>query len=50
MPLVGQEAYRTWLLYLAASAVAFEDGQTDVYQVLCARRDCPSGRRLVRPV
>jgi cyclopropane-fatty-acyl-phospholipid synthase len=48
--LVGVETFRTWRLFLAASAVSFEDGQTDVYQVLGARRDCPAARRLVRPV
>jgi cyclopropane-fatty-acyl-phospholipid synthase len=45
--LVGQEAYRTWLLYLAGAALSFEEGGTDVYQVLLAKR---SGRmrRLTR--
>jgi cyclopropane-fatty-acyl-phospholipid synthase len=32
--LVGDRTYRTWLLYLAASAVGFEDGRTGAAQVL----------------
>ncbi len=36
--LVGQETYRTWLLYLAASALNFETGETDVQRVLMAKR------------
>lgn len=32
--LVGERTYRTWLLYLAASAVGFEDGRTSAVQVL----------------
>ncbi len=35
--LVGDGAYRTWLLYLAASAVGFEDGRTGAAQVLFQR-------------
>lgn len=35
--LVGESIYRTWLLYLAASAVGFEDGMIDAVQVLFAR-------------
>lgn len=34
----GLRTYRTWLLYLSASALSFERGETDVYQVLMARR------------
>jgi cyclopropane-fatty-acyl-phospholipid synthase len=45
---VGTEIYRTWLLYLAASALSFEEGQTDVYQVLMAKRANPRSRRLTR--
>lgn len=41
--LVDEETYRTWLLYLAGSAVNFEDGHLDVHQILLARRD--SGAR-----
>lgn len=45
--LVGNETYRTWLLYLAGSALSFEEGFTDVHQLLLAKR---SGRirRLTR--
>jgi cyclopropane-fatty-acyl-phospholipid synthase len=32
--LVGERIYRTWLLYLAASAVGFEEGRTSAAQVL----------------
>ena len=46
--LVGRETYRTWLLFLAASALAFEEGLTDVYQVLMAMRSSPRGRRMMR--
>ncbi|HTS65248.1 MAG TPA: hypothetical protein VMH28_24670 [Candidatus Acidoferrales bacterium] len=35
--LVGTEKYRTWLLYLAASALNFENGETDVFSVLMAK-------------
>jgi cyclopropane-fatty-acyl-phospholipid synthase len=45
---IGMEWYRTWLLYLAASALNFEDGQTDVHQVLMAKRERPHERRLTR--
>jgi cyclopropane-fatty-acyl-phospholipid synthase len=34
---VDSETYRTWLLYLAASARNFEDGLTDVHQLLLAK-------------
>jgi cyclopropane-fatty-acyl-phospholipid synthase len=39
--LVGERAYRTWIAYLAAAAVAFRAGWIDVHQVL-ARRPDPS--------
>jgi cyclopropane-fatty-acyl-phospholipid synthase len=45
--IVDRQTYRTWLLFLAASALAFEEGFTDVYQLLMARRGRP-GRRLTR--
>ena len=32
--LVGERVYRTWLLYLTCSAVAFEKGSIGLYQVL----------------
>jgi cyclopropane-fatty-acyl-phospholipid synthase len=41
---VELETYRTWLLYLAASAVNFQEGVTDLYQILMAKRR-PSGLR-----
>jgi cyclopropane-fatty-acyl-phospholipid synthase len=44
---VGREAYRIWLLYLAASSLSFEEGQTDVCQVLFAKRTSRT-RRLTR--
>ena len=44
--LIGQTAYRTWLLYISASALSFEDGFTDVFQVLLAKR----GRHAERPL
>ncbi|MGA8596425.1 MAG: cyclopropane-fatty-acyl-phospholipid synthase family protein [Bryobacteraceae bacterium] len=37
--LVDERTYRTWLLYLAASAVSFERGRTDVAQVLMAKNN-----------
>ena len=36
--LVGEATHRTWLLYLAASAVSFEDGLTGAAQVLFSKR------------
>lgn len=36
--LVGEPIYRTWLLYLAASATSFEDGHTGAAQVLFEKR------------
>ena len=41
---VSAETYRTWLLYLAGSAVSFERGDTELYQTLLAKR-VPGGRR-----
>lgn len=35
---VTLETYKTWLLYLAASAASFESGNTEVHQVLFAKR------------
>ena len=48
LALVDETTYRTWLLYLAGSAVSFERGQTDIYQVLLARRSRRAARRLTR--
>ena len=36
--IVGQETYRTWLIYLAASSASFADGVTEVFQLLLAKR------------
>lgn len=36
--LVGESTFRTWLLYLAASAVSFETGRTSAAQVVFAKR------------
>ncbi len=46
--LVGAETYRTWLLYLSASAVSFEDGKSDVYQVLMSKRSSKHSPHLTR--
>lgn len=35
---VSEKTYRTWMLYLAASSVSFEQGDTTIYQVLFAKR------------
>jgi len=39
--LVRESTYRTWLLYLACSAVSFELGNTDAVQILLAKRPAP---------
>jgi len=36
--LVGDVTYRTWLFYLAASAVNFEDDMTDAVEVRFEKR------------
>jgi cyclopropane-fatty-acyl-phospholipid synthase len=38
LQLTDGETYRTWLLYLAASALYFETGSLDIHQVLMTRR------------
>jgi cyclopropane-fatty-acyl-phospholipid synthase len=38
VPLVGEPRARTWLLYLAASALAFERGHLTIHQVLAVRQ------------
>jgi cyclopropane-fatty-acyl-phospholipid synthase len=48
LALVDAATYRTWLLYLAAAAVSFERGQTDLYQTLLAKRSPQARRRLAR--
>jgi len=45
---VAPETYRTWLLYLAGSALSFEAGATDLYQILMAKRGPFQFRRLTR--
>lgn len=44
---VDAATYRTWLLYLAGSAVSFEDGLLNVAQLLLAKRSSPF-RRMTR--
>ncbi len=44
---VDEETYRTWLLYLAGSAINFDEGYLDVHQILFARRDSQA-RPLIR--
>jgi cyclopropane-fatty-acyl-phospholipid synthase len=46
--LVGRACYRTWVLYLAVSALNFESGLTDVHQVLLAKRSSPRARHWSR--
>jgi cyclopropane-fatty-acyl-phospholipid synthase len=46
--LVGRLVHRTWLLYLAASAVTFEEGLTEVHQVLLTKRSSPRVRHWSR--
>jgi cyclopropane-fatty-acyl-phospholipid synthase len=46
--IVGGPIYRTWVLYLAASALSFEGGLTDIHQVLLAKRSSPGARRWTR--
>jgi cyclopropane-fatty-acyl-phospholipid synthase len=48
LALVDATTYRTWLLYLAAAAVSFERGQTELYQTLLAKRSAQAPRRLTR--
>jgi cyclopropane-fatty-acyl-phospholipid synthase len=36
--IVGERTYRTWLLYLTCSAVAFETGSIGLYQVLARKQ------------
>ncbi len=45
---VDPATYRTWLLYLAGSAVSFERGDTELYQTLLAKRIPGAPRRLTR--
>jgi len=45
---VDGETYRTWLLYLAGSALSFEAGGTNLCQILMAKRGSCEFRRLTR--
>jgi len=45
---VDRETYRTWLLYLAGSAISFESGSTDIYQILMAKRRLAKRKHLTR--
>jgi len=46
--IVGGPIFRTWVLYLAASALSFDAGLTDIDQVLFAKRSSPSARHWTR--
>lgn len=37
----GLQTYKTWLLYLAASAASFEAGRTEIHQALFVKRAAP---------
>jgi cyclopropane-fatty-acyl-phospholipid synthase len=45
---VNSRVYRTWLLYLAGSAVAFECGEEGLYHMLLAKRRGTNARKLTR--
>jgi hypothetical protein len=45
---VNERTYRTWQLYLSASAVNFSHGMADVYQLLLAKRSPGQRRHLTR--
>lgn len=40
---VGERIYRTWLLYLTCSAVAFEQGSIGFYQVVLRKHGAATG-------
>ncbi len=44
--MVGEATYRIWRLYMAGSAYDFDEGSTNVYQVLAA----PVHQPLVTPL
>jgi cyclopropane-fatty-acyl-phospholipid synthase len=46
--LAGERTYRTWLLYLTCSAVAFETGSIGLYQVLSRKHGDPNVARAPR--
>jgi cyclopropane-fatty-acyl-phospholipid synthase len=39
----GEAAYRVWRLYMAASAVSFDNASIGIYQSLLARPDASGG-------
>jgi cyclopropane-fatty-acyl-phospholipid synthase len=41
--LVGERIYRTWVLYLTCSSVAFQNGSIGLYQVLMQKQGDPTG-------
>lgn len=45
---VDASIYRTWLLYLAGSALGFENGSTDIYQLLLAKRGARPRKHVTR--
>ncbi len=47
--LVDEQTFRAWRIWLAASALSFEDGLSSVYQVLLGKRGAPR-RRLTRVI
>jgi cyclopropane-fatty-acyl-phospholipid synthase len=48
--LVGTAIHRIWLLYLAASALSLESGQTEIHRVLLAKRGSRQRHRTRRYV
>lgn len=48
LDLVDERTYRTWLLYLAGSAINFERGDEELYQILFAKRGRGPTPRLTR--
>ena len=38
LQIVDEETYRKWIIFMAASAVAFEDGSVSVFQVLASKQ------------
>jgi cyclopropane-fatty-acyl-phospholipid synthase len=45
----GEGRARVWRLYMAASAIGFEDGKLQIHQVLAVRRDKGASRMPLRP-
>ena len=48
LSLVDAKTYRTWLLYLAGSVISFERGDSELYQILFAKRHEGAPHRLTR--